>query len=183
MTKRILLTTGLAVLALGALGISHQARAVSDTGDIEATIVQPITFTAVDTLDFGNIAAPTAGTNTVVIAPNTGARTLAGGGDGLLIAGGGEQDGTFNLDGEDTLTVDIDVPADGTVTVTSGANTMNVDVFTWAYDGGGATTGDGSVALAVGGPDVLSVGATLSVGTAQAAGTYTGTYTVDVTYQ
>lgn len=181
MKTRILLTTALAVVALGAVGMSQHVNAATGTGDVDARIVQPITITAVDDLKFGDIAAGT-GADTVTIAPITGNRTK-GAGDAVLINGGGEQDGTFDLDGEDGLTVTIDVPADGDVVVTSGGDTMAVNTFTWSYDGGGVTTGDGTTVLAVGGPDVLSIGATLSVGAAQPAGTYTDTFDVIVNYQ
>lgn len=182
MKNKILLSTGLALALVLSGGAYHQAKAVTTAGDVEATILQAITLTAVDDLDFGNIIAGTSLTN-VAIVPVTGARSITNAGDATLAGGGGENDGTFNLDGSDTVTVTIDVPADGTVTVTSGANSMPVDAFRWGYNGAGNTLGDGTVALAAGGPHVLSIGATLGVGNAQAAGTYTGTYNVTVNYQ
>jgi spore coat protein U-like protein len=55
--------------------------------------------------------------------------------------------------------------------------------FEWSYDGGATTVGDGTAVLAVGGPDILSVGAEVTVGAADPAGTYTGTFPVTVDYQ
>lgn len=183
MKTKILLATGAALVALGTFGASHQAEAITTNGTVDAVIVQALTLTAVDDLDFGNIAAGT-GVSEVTIAPASGARTLDAG-DAVLIGGGTPQDGTFNLDGEDGLLVTIDLPANGDITVASGPNTMAVDDFTYDYDAGAdAGVGDGTnVPLSVGGPHTLSIGATLFVGAAQAAGTYTSTFPVTVTYE
>ena len=129
MNKKILLSAT-AVITMTFMAGIHQAEAITTSGSIDAVILEAITLTAGDTLDFGNIIAGTA-LSTVVIAPVTGARTL-GSGDAVLAAGGGEQDGTFNLDGTDNATVTIDVPANGTVQVSSGGNDMDVDAFTWS---------------------------------------------------
>lgn len=183
MSKRFLMGTCMALIVFGALASAHKAYAVTENGSIEAVILEPIVLSAADTLDFGDISPGTAA-STVTIAPGTGARTLASG-DAQLVAGGGEQDGTFNLDGADGEIVTIDVPADGSITVLSGADSMDVDGFTWTYNGGAATVGDGTATLAVGGAPghTLSVGATISVTNTQAAGTYTGSFPVTVLYQ
>lgn len=181
MKTRILFATGTALVALGAMGMSQQASAITTNSDIQAIIVEPVSLVSVDDLDFGSIAAGTLGSDTVTIAPNTGARTK-GAGDAVLIGAVGV-DALLNLDGADGATVTIDVPANGTVTVDFGPESMAVDDFTWSYNGGGATTGDGTAVLAVGGPHGLSIGATLTVGAGQAAGTYTGNFDVVVNYQ
>lgn len=180
MKTKFLLAAGLAAVTFAGVG-AHKAMAITTSGNIEATILEAITLAAVDTLDFGRIAPGTIDT-VVYVAATTGARSITAG-DGTLVAGGGEQDGTFNLDGSDGLTVTIDVPADATVTVTNGTDTLEVDSFEWSYDGGATTVGDGTVVLAVGGPDVLSVGAELTVEALDSAGTYTGTFDVTVDYQ
>ncbi len=57
--------------------------------------------------------------------------------------------------------------------LTSGGNTMTVDTFT--NDAGASPT-------RVGGGDTFNVGSTLNVGTAQAEGTYSGTFPLAVSY-
>ena len=180
MKTKLLLAAGLAAVTFAGVG-AHKAMAITTNGNIEANILAAITLTAVDTLDFGRISPGTI--NTVVyVAATTGTRSITAG-DGTLVAGGGEQDGTFNLDGSDGLTVTINVPANGAITVTNGTHTLEVDDFEWSYDGGATTVGDGTAVLAVGGPDILSVGAKVTVGAADSAGTYTGTFPVIVDYQ
>jgi len=60
------------------------------------------------------------------------------------------------------------------VTINSGANTMTVGMFTSNPSGAGT--------LSAGGNQTLSVGATLNVGAGQATGTYSGIFSVTVTY-
>ena len=170
MKTKLLLAAGLAAVTFVGVG-AHKAMAVSTSGNIEATILNAVTLTAATTLDFGRISPGTL--NTVVYVDATGARSITAG-NGTLIAGGGEQEGTFNLDGTDGETVTIDVPADATVTVTNGTDTLEIDTFEWSYDGGAATVGDGTVVLAVGGPDVLAIGAEVTVEPTDSVGTYTG---------
>ena len=177
MNKKILLGTGLALTLVLAAGI-QEASAVTESGLIEAVILNAITLTAVDDLQFGTIATGAAPSE-VTVAPVTGIRTLDSG--DAVLSGGTVADGTFNLDGTDGVTVTIDVPASDTVD--SGGDSMNVIDFAWDYNGGGVTVGDGTVALAAGGPHVLSIGATLQLVGSQPAGTYTGSYDVTVNYQ
>ena len=180
MKTKLLLAAGLAAVTFAGVG-AHKAMAITTSGNIEANILAAITLTAVDTLDFGRIAPGTIDT-VVYVAATTGARSITAG-DGTLVAGGGEQDGTFNLDGSDGLTVTITVPADGAITVANGLDTLEVDSFEWSYDGGATTVGNGTAVLAVGGPDILSIGAELTVEPTDPAGTYTGTFPVTVDYQ
>jgi hypothetical protein len=177
MNKRILLATGAAVLTLAAMSGIHNANAVTTSGDVEATILQTITLTAVDELDFGSLT-PSGVAGTVVIS-TAGARSFTGG--VTLVGGGGENNGTFNLDGADGYTVTVDVPASDTVV--SGADSMTVNGFIYSYNAGADNAGDGTAVLAAGGPHVLSMGATLNVAINQPAGQYQGAYDVTVNYQ
>jgi len=106
---------------------------------------------------------------TVVMTP-AGARSATGG--TTLGNAGGAAAAAFNVTGQGNATYSITLPA--STTVTSGANSMTVDTFTSNPSGTGT--------LSAGGSQALTVGATLHVGASQATGTYTGTFSVTVTY-
>lgn len=80
------------------------------------------------------------------------------------------------LAGASSSTIVIDNAGARTVgsgdTLSSGGNTMAIGSFT--NNSGGSLSG---------GTDSFNVGATLTVGASQAAGSYSGTYTVTVNYQ
>lgn len=179
MKTKLLLAAGLAAVTFAGVG-AHKAMAITTSGNIEATILTAITFTAATTLDFGRVTTGIA--TTVVQVDADGNRSILSG-DGTLIAGGGEQQGTFNLDGTDGQTVTIDIPANATVTVTNGTDFLEVDNFEWSYNGGAINNADGTAVLAAGGPHVLEVGAELTVEATDSVGTYIGTFPVSVDYQ
>ena len=124
-----------------------------------------MTVTNTATLDFGTLA-PSGVAGTVVIAP-AGGRTTTGGVAGVS--------GTF---GPGAFKVAITsggssffffLPANATLS--SGGNTMTIGTLTSNPTSPGTVPGPpGNV--------VVYVGATLSVGANQAAGTYTGTYSI-----
>jgi len=131
-------------------------------------------------LAFGSMAAGTGGTVTVSPA---GVRTKTGG-VVLVSSGAGSADSftvhgfTLPLNSNHTHTYSITLPANGTVTLSSGGNNMAVNNFL-SSPPAGTSTGT----LATGTVDqILNVGATLTVGASQAPGTYSGTYTVTVVY-
>ena len=177
MNKKILLGTGLALTLVLAAGSYHQAFAITSSGGIDAIILEAITLTPVDDLDFGTITSGSTASE-VTIAPITGTRSLDSG--DAVLSGGTPADGTFTLDGEDAAIVVVDIPVSDTVV--DGANSMNVINFTWSYNGGPVQTADGPATLAAG-AQTLSIGATLQIAGPQAAGTYAGSYDVTVNYQ
>ena len=177
--KKLYAGTLIASAALLLMGGGTASQALTVQGDVQANILASLSFTKVDTLDFGSIMSDSVG-SVVRIAPITGARTLASG-SGTLVTGGTENDGTFALDGIDGMTVLIDIPT--SATVTSGGHNMTVSNFSWSYDGDTPSNVDGSVTLGLGGALILSIGADLTVGASQPAGLYTGTYGVTVNYQ
>lgn len=162
--------------------IAHDnpGRALTVNGTAEATIIDAIVFSTADVLNFGTIS-PGAASSVVTIAPNTGARTVSG--DASLVPGGGEQDGTFSLDGTDGEVMTVDIPANGDVTLTATLDTLDVNDFKWSYNGGAVNNTDGTLTLATGGPHVFSVGAALTVPANAVANDYTGTYSVTINYQ
>jgi hypothetical protein len=156
------------------VSLAFAANTFAQTGDTEAatataTIITPIAIAKANDLAFGNVAvSATAGT---VVLANDGTRTATGGVTLPAITGTVSQ-ATFNVTGINSATYDINLPADGTVSITSGANSMNINSFTT----------DGTGTLSAAGAETINVGATLLVGASQPSGTYTGTFDVNVDY-
>jgi len=129
-------------------------------------------------LAFGSLAAGTGGTVTVSPA---GVRTGTGG--VVLVSSGAGSAASFNVQGftfptTHTHSYSITLPADGTVTITNGAKSMAVNNFV-SIPPAGTSTGT----LARGSQtQTLNVGATLAVGSNQAPGNYSGTFTVTVVF-
>ena len=151
--------------------VTTGVQAATGAGTSTATIVTPITITPVLPLAFGKIDAKTGGTVTMSVA---GARTSSGV-PVLMTTGNTSNQATFTIGGEANATYAITLPADGVVTLTDGVKApMAVDTFA----SNPATTGtlDGT------GAQTVNVGAVLTVGNAQAAGSYSGSFNVIVEY-
>jgi len=160
--KIALTISSLSMLILGTQAVT----AASVDGDASATVVSGIAISQNTALSFGNFAAGTGGT---VVIGTDGARSQTGA-VSLSTVDAGSQ-GIFDVTGEGNATFAITLPANATLT--SGANTMTVDTFTSDPSGTG-TLSSGSASI--------NVGATLTVADSQAAGSYSGTYTVSVDY-
>ncbi len=171
MFKRKLLTTLITTgVVLGLGGFTINASASEGTGNASATIVAPIAVTeaAGGSMNFGSVSPDELAATTVVLTSAGAVSSPDGAG---LVPASGAQEGTFDVTGA-AVAYDIAVPA-GSITLTSGTDTMSVDNFTASKASGLSANGD-----------TFSVGATLNVGINQAAGApYSGTYTVTVTYQ
>ncbi len=138
----------------------------SDTANVAITLLAPISISSSGDMDFGTmITTGTAGTVTVTPA---GARSSVN----VDLLGGFPAAASFDVTGDGNANYSITLPS--SATLSSGGNTMTVDTFT---DDAGA-----SPKLLPGGSETFNVGATLSVGAAQAAGTYSGTFSVTVNY-
>ena len=158
--------------AVAFVGLSAQATAIASntaSGNASATIVAAINVAESTALKFGNVAAG-ASPGTVVVT-TAGIRSNFGG--AVLIPGGGEVQGIFDVTGAINANYAVASP-DGTTTttLTGPGPAMTVDAFTTAHN----TALDGV------GHDLLSVGATLHVAANQTAGSYVGTYPVTVNY-
>lgn len=142
-------------------GQAQAANSVSAGATVE--IAAPIAVTQDTALAFGNIGpSATAGTVTISLA---GAQSVTG---GVTALGGTVAAGEFTVTGASGATYSVTVDASVNLT---GPGTMTA---TLTNDGGGSLTG---------GTDTFNVGGTLAVGANQAAGSYTGTYSVAVNYQ
>lgn len=120
-------------------------------------------------LAFGKFVAGAGGS--VIVSP-AGARSASGG--VVLVPSSSGSAAQFSVSGDANATYTISLPADGTVSLASGANSMAVNTFTSSPSPTGT--------LSAGGAQTLSVGATLSVGSNQAIGSYSGTFDVTVNY-
>ncbi len=137
----------------------------SDVANVTITLLAPISISAGASMDFGTmVTTGTAGTVTVTPA---GARSSVN----VDLLGGVPAAASFNVTGKVGQAYFITLPS--STTLSSGGNTMTVDTFN--HDAGATPT-------LVGGSDTFNVGATLHVGATQAAGTYSGPFSVTVTY-
>jgi hypothetical protein len=180
MSRRALIAFGLVASATGAMAQSSATA----TGTATANVVRPITITASRDLAFGNVV-PGAALGTLVIAGTAaGAQSVTGG----TTQPGGTLKGTvtssqFLVSGEGSFTYTLTIPV-APVTISDTAstpNTMTVSTFTSdvaTTAGAGLLSGSAGTA----GTQTVSIGGTLNVGANQAAGAYTGSFSVTVAY-
>jgi hypothetical protein len=128
-----------------------------------------MSITQVQGLAFGKFVADTSGTVTV---STSGARSASAG--IVLMPSGAGAAAQFSVTGDPSRTYALSLPANGTVFLTSGANSMAINNFT----GSPALSGQ----LSAGGTQNVFVGATLSIGSHQPHGNYSGTFSVTVNY-
>ena len=151
------------VLAIVVLGFAASSFAqVTATASTTATILTPIAITKTVDMNFGNIAVSPTIAGTVVL-PTSGVRTLTGGVT-LPVVTGTVTAATFNVTGDGTSTYSITLPSAAITLNGVPSGTMTVQNFVSNPSGTGTLTA---------GAQTIKVGATLNVGAAQAAGTYT----------
>ncbi len=156
-------TAGLAVLYAGQ-GIAATASATASATITDA----PITITSSQPLSFGDIGAGSA--VSVVDMTPAGVRSLESG-DATLGAAAGTS-GVFDLTGEPSKAYTVTLPAAPVTLSDGGTNTMTVDSF----------VSNASGTINASGIDSFNVGAKLQVGANQAAGSYSGSFSVEVVY-
>jgi Mat/Ecp fimbriae major subunit len=152
-----------ALLALA--GISEQAVAGSMTGHAAVAIGQFIAIVENKSMNFGFIAPPAAGGNVVLSTSGT----ITGPGGFVFV--GAHNAGSFTASSFAGFPAVVTFGGNTTLSDTSG-HTMALGNFT--NDAAGNFDGAGSL--------VFDVGATLTVGANQAAGSYSGTYVVTVNW-
>ena len=155
------------VATLSTLSVS--AIAATATGQASATVLTPITISPVTPLNFGTLAGNASGGTVTVTALN--ARSQVG---SVVFATGGFSAASFKVDGTGGQTFAVTYPT-VPLSVSNGAVTMPFTVT-------GQTTGTLSGTFPSLGTLTFQVGGTLTVGANQAAGTYTGSYTMTVEY-
>ncbi len=173
-SRRLLIAVGFLVGATGAMAQSS----ATGTGTATATVIRPISILAVNDLAFGNIVpSGVAGTLALTAAAIT-AATPGGGITQPVATPGTRTAASFTVGGEGGFTYAITLPGVAQTITGPAAATMTVSGFTSSPN----ATGTLSNAIGAAGTETLYVGGTLNVGINQAAGNYTGTFTVTVAY-
>lgn len=162
MSKFIKAALASSVLAASVMG-ANAAHAATASADASANILEQINVTQTADLDFATILTGASASTVVVSA--AGVRTCGTG----LTCTGTVTAAAFDVTG--TATQTVDVSADASVTLSSGANNMT------------ATLATDVATIVLDGTDSFSVGGTLSVAANQADGAYVGTFDVTVNYQ
>lgn len=171
--KKLAIQLVLAGLVIGGIGL---ANAATQNGNATAEVINPITITESQVLNFGQFAVGTAGG--AVIMTDGGA--ISAGADIDLLGSSGAQQGTFAISGQANKAIAVTVS--GAATLSDGLATPNTMGLT------ASATTPPSV-LDASGAATLNVGGVLTVGGNQAPGTYSTTnsggipYTVTVNYQ
>jgi hypothetical protein len=159
-------------LVLSAIPSMAFAADATDTAGISATVLTPISITKTADLNFGSFAADSDQAGTVVIATD-GGRSFTGGANAISTNVGTVTAASFDVAGEGTATFSITVPSsDVTLTRATGSETMTVATFV------SDPLGTGTL---VAGAKTVAVGATLSVGAGQVAGSYVNASGLPVT--
>ena len=161
-----MLNKKIALLGAAAIAmVSTGANAATVSATAKVDIIAPVTLTQTAGLDFGVVAAAAAA-GTVTLTPASDVRVCSVG----LSCVGAAQRGAFSVVGANGFTVGITVAS--TTTLTGAGAPMNL-----------ALTPSTATVVATGLAQTFYVGGALTVGAAQAAGTYTGTYNVSANYQ
>ncbi|QXE89852.1 DUF4402 domain-containing protein [Geomonas subterranea] len=166
--RKVVVMAGCTALAWAAgSGVSQAATAQANT---TATVVLPVTITKTVDLNFGRFMSGALG-GTVVVSTG-GAQSVTGGVTTTTALGSTAAAAAFTISGEPTSTYAVTFPAQ--TNLTGPGAPMTIGTFTTASSGTLNTFGAAS--------EILSVGATLTVGASQASGTYSGTMDVAVNY-
>jgi len=147
-----------------------EARAAGGPGALSVIAIRPLSLLNLSELDFGN-AIPGATAGTIVINPNTDARTTTG---GVIVAGGTPNAAKFYTYGGPLQTVQVNRGPLPVLNRSGGGATMNVTGLT--------LNGPVLRFLTAAGLLDLRVGGTLAVGANQREGAYAGTFQIIVTY-
>ena len=169
MKKVTIILSSVILMTIAAVSVNAQNTATANA-DASATILQHLSLIKNVDLAFGGIITDTDGGTVLIPATPTGTPSYNGLPTQLTATTSAAQ---FTANGEDEATFAITLPA--STILTDGSNTMTVDNFV-------SSVGITGVQL-VSSEKMFYVGATLNVGAAQAAGTYSGDFDVTVTYE
>lgn len=136
-----------------------------------------IVATATVELNFGTIAASTAGGGDVTI--NTAGGRSSSGSVTLVNGAGLESAGVLSISGSTGINITLSMTSTFFNVTNGGGDTMRVDDFNLVTNAGGPIE---VVTLPVS-PTTFPLGGTLNIATNQAAGTYLGTFNVSAIYQ
>ena len=148
--------------------------AANGTLTVNATVVQNLTITQDQLLNFGSFAIDGALTGSTITMSNVGARSQSGGINLITSAPG--QPGEITITGETGSAVSFSFPAGVTTLTETGGDTMTIASGTWASSQASPCTVGTNCAN-------IGIGATLTTTqVSQNAGLYTGTATITATY-
>lgn len=167
-----------ALLSVAALGVFSGAQALADTDSVtvDAEVIQPITLTAVDNMNFGTFAASDNAGTVVLTTDNQRSST------NVMLSGiGVSAVASFTVGGEGSANYTITLPDTVALVGPTDSSDMGLNVFSrFALDN--AIDPDTSGTLTTEGAETFYLGGTLQVGATQAPGSYAGTIEVSVAY-
>ena len=172
-TKALFIAAIFVIATFAADNASAQTSATASNVPASATVASAMGITKTVNLSFGSVSPDAVGASTVVLDESDG-RTTTGG--AALVLGGTVTSASFDVTGDNNATYAFTDP--GTVTLTSGGDTMDVDTWT----GLSATSGTATLLLDGTGADTMTIGATLNMIAAQPAGDYTATFNLTIDY-
>lgn len=163
----------LAATGACAVGWAQTTTTPAFTVAATATVASTLSITAASALGFGSFVPDTTAA-TVVIAPQSANFRSRTGNISLLSSGAGAPS-TVSLSGSPNMSFSVNLPTNPVTLSGPSASTMTMTNFTSSL---GAVKGT----LDGGGLSSFLVGATLNVGASQTAGSYTGSFSVTVSY-
>ena len=195
MNKNKLLTTGSVMVALSAF-VPNQNEALANTATFSptATVVDPITLSAAQELLFGKMAHT--GSSGHLTITTAGAQQQTG---GVQALGGTYQEGKLAITGPKATNLVLSVVglAGSPIALTTAGDTLSITRFNFEDPGTAVSAPAGTFNLKVGDATTtfkfagtgtaaettnLSFGAQLDVDGDEAAGTYSGSFVMSVTY-
>jgi hypothetical protein len=169
MKKVTLILSGIILMTIATVSVNAQ-NTDTETAQASATILQHLSLTKNVDLAFGGIITDTDGGSVLIPATAAGTPSYTGLPTQLAATTSAAQ---FTANGEDDATFAITLPA--STIITDGTHNMTIDNFV-------SSVGTSGVQL-VSSEKMFYVGATLNIDAAQAAGLYTGSFNVTVTYE
>lgn len=147
---------------------AHAATNSSTTNSASATVVAPVTLVKTADLLFGSVAPAAFASGTVTVYP-TGGRI---GSNVVLSLTNSGNPASFYLTGNPGAGFSIDLP--NSIILTGPGNSMQLTTFTSSPSSVGSFNASGNA--------TINVGGTLTIGANQAAGVYSGSFSITVDY-
>ena len=179
--KASFLLTTLAIIGQIVSVSAQSSQSISVQASAE--IIEAMTLSQTNKLNFGTIALKSTEGGTVVLSSNSNTRNYTGG-----LAGGGPENqnatnATFEVSGASLATYTVTLPAAITLTHTStetGINTMEITAMKARFNDAASDSVTSTISSE--GTDSFSLGATLTLQENQIFGQYSGQYEVTVNY-
>jgi hypothetical protein len=161
--------------ALGLAGPAAAQTTATATATATASVISPISVAKTTDLAFGSFVRPGSGSNTLIIDPSSGARTLSGTGNASLSTSTTSR-AAFSVGGEGAQSFTITVPASVNMTRSGGSEilpvTLNPSITSGALTGAAGSTGTAT----------FGVGGSLPLDNTVVGGSYSGAFNITVGY-